>query len=148
MWKCLKDGCRNANVVVTQDSKSRREKAGIVEKKRKRKMSDFHCNCHHSKDSNFLNSDCSKTDDDLVNDKNDKNRFELILHLFHYSVYYPGSNERTLLVHGLESDWVEEEMLTEDVEFIRDVLGQKVEKAFVKAGIKKKVGIKTNVFRF
>ena len=63
-------------------------------------------------------------------------------------MFFPGSNERALLVHGLESDWVEEEMLTEDVEFIRDVLGQKVEKAFVKAGIKKKVGMKTNMFRF
>ena len=86
MWKCLKDGCRNADVVVTQDSKSRREKAGIIQKKRKRKMSDFHANCHHSKESNFLNSDCSKIDDDWVNDKKDKNRSELIFHLFHYSV--------------------------------------------------------------
>ena len=111
----------------------------------KSKMSDFHTNCHQSKDSNFLNSDCSKTDDDLVNDKNDKNRSDLIFHLFHYPLYFPASTERTLLVHGLESDWVEEEMLTEDVEFIRDVLVQKVEKAFVKAGIRKKVGMELNM---
>ena len=43
------------------------------------------------------------------------------------------------MIHGLESDWVEEEMMAEDVEFIRDVLEQKVQKVFTKAGIKKKV---------
>ena len=63
-------------------------------------------------------------------------------------MFFPASKERTLLIHGLESDWVEEEMLTEDVEFIRDVLGQKVEKAFVKAGIRKKVCVRANMIYF
>ena len=98
-------------------------------------MSDCHTNCHQSKDSNFLNSDCFNIANDWVNDNNAINRSELIFHIFQYPVYFPASNERTPLVQGLKSDWVEEEMLTEDVEFIRDVLGQKVEKAFVKAGI-------------
>ena len=48
-------------------------------------------------------------------------------------------SEKTLLMHGIESDWVEEEMMSEDKEFIKDVIEQKVFKAFKKAGIKKKV---------
>ena len=44
-----------------------------------------------------------------------------------------------MLVHGLESDWVEEEMMNDDVDFIKDVLEQKVHKAFSKAGLNKKV---------
>ena len=76
VWKCLKDGCRNTKVVVTQDSKSRREKAGIVQKKRRRKPSNFHCKCFHSRDSNFLSDECHIKNDDfeLENDKNDKTR--------------------------------------------------------------------------
>ena len=75
VWKCLKDGCRNSPVVVTQDSKYRREQAGIVIQKRKRKSSDFHANCRHSSDANFLHSDCSnfgdeKEDGDETHDKN------------------------------------------------------------------------------
>lgn len=42
-------------------------------------------------------------------------------------------------MHGVESDWVEEEMMEDDVDFIRDVLEQKVIKALNKAGIIKKV---------
>ena len=78
VWKCLKDGCRNSNAVVTQDSKSRRERAGIVQQKRRRKVSDFHAKCRHSKDSSFLDSDCSNHDEDTENgnEKNDKDRFE------------------------------------------------------------------------
>ena len=48
-------------------------------------------------------------------------------------------------MHGLESDWVEEEMMNDDVDFIRDVMEQKVIKAFAKAGIKKKVFLLNNV---
>ena len=58
---------------------------------------------------------------------------------------FPVRGERTLLVHGLESDWVEEEMMNDDVEFIRDVMEQKVHKAFLKAGIKKKVFLLINI---
>ena len=78
VWKCLKDGCRNTTVVVTQDSTSRREKAGIVKIKRKRKGSDFHANCHHSRDPT-LNADSNNIDDECEHedDKNDKNRSEL-----------------------------------------------------------------------
>jgi len=42
-------------------------------------------------------------------------------------------------MHGVESDWVEEEMMEDDVDFIRDVLEQKVIKALNKAGIIKKI---------
>ena len=81
VWKCLKDGCRKTTVVVTQDSKSRREKLGIVQIKRKRKTSDFHANCRHSRDSSFLNADGSNIDDDCGHDdfKDDKSRLELSL---------------------------------------------------------------------
>ena len=44
-----------------------------------------------------------------------------------------------MLLHGVETDWVEEEMMEDDVDFIRDVLEQKVIKVLQKAGINKKV---------
>ena len=44
-------------------------------------------------------------------------------------------------MHGVESDWVEEEMMEDDLDFIRDVLEQKVIKALHKAGITKKVAV-------
>ena len=42
----------------------------------------------------------------------------------------------------METDWVEEEMMEDDIDFIRDVLEQKVIKVLQKAGIKKKVNMK------
>ena len=47
-----------------------------------------------------------------------------------------------MLLHGVETDWVEEEMMEDDIDFIRDVLEQKVIKVLQKAGIKKKVNMK------
>ena len=47
--------------------------------------------------------------------------------------------ERSLLLHGIPSDWVEEEMMDDDVDFIRDVLEQKVIKCLENVGIKKRV---------
>ena len=64
VWKCMKDGCRNANVVVTQDSRARRDGAGIAQKPRRRKMSDFHANCHHSKDPIYLSSELATNEND------------------------------------------------------------------------------------
>jgi len=57
------------------------------------------------------------------------------------------SGERSLLLHGLESDWVEEEMMQEDEEFIRDVIEQKVRKSLLKAGVKKKIQL-LDVYRW
>ena len=47
--------------------------------------------------------------------------------------------ERTLLIHGVEADWIEEEMADDDVDFIKDVLETKIKTAFQKAGLVKKV---------
>ena len=50
-------------------------------------------------------------------------------------------NSKTLLIHGLESDWIEEEISDQDGEFLKDVLEQKVLIAFTSAGIQRKVEI-------
>ena len=47
--------------------------------------------------------------------------------------------KRSLLMHGVPSDWVEEEMMEDDVDFIRDVLEQKIIKVLENVGIKKRV---------
>ena len=44
-----------------------------------------------------------------------------------------------LIVHGIMSDWVEEEMMEDDIDFITDVLETKVYKLLKNVGIKKKV---------
>ena len=43
----------------------------------------------------------------------------------------------TLLLHGLESDWIEEEM-SDDDDFRKDVIEQKVKKLLEESGINKK----------
>ena len=48
-------------------------------------------------------------------------------------------SSKTLLIHGLESDWIEEEISDQDGEFLKDVLEQKVLIAFTTAGIQRKV---------
>ena len=88
-------------------------------KRKKRKKSDFHANCCHSDNSNASDEVCSNNDDD------DEDDFD--------------SGDIALLVHGVESDWVEEEMMEDDIDFIKDVLEQKVIKVLQKAGLKKKV---------
>ena len=47
--------------------------------------------------------------------------------------------ERTLLIHGVEADWIEEEMTDDDVDFIKDVLETKLKAVFQKAGLMKKM---------
>ena len=47
-------------------------------------------------------------------------------------------SSKTLLIHGLESDWIEEEISDQDGEFLKDVLEQKVMIAFTTAGIQRK----------
>ena len=51
-------------------------------------------------------------------------------------------NSKTLLIHGLESDWIEEEISDQDGEFLKDVLEQKVLIAFTSAFIQRKVEMK------
>ena len=64
VWRCLKDGCRGTSVVVTQDSRTRREKEGVVKIKRRRKKSNFHAKCHHPADSDNINDSCDAADED------------------------------------------------------------------------------------
>ena len=54
---------------------------------------------------------------------------------------------KTLLVHGIESDWIEDEMGDDDEDFINIVLEQKVKAAFAKAGWAKKLNL-LEVFRW
>ena len=54
VWKCLKNGCRSTSVVVTQDSKARREKDENSILTKRRKKSSFHANCYASADSEDL----------------------------------------------------------------------------------------------
>ena len=53
---------------------------------------------------------------------------------------------RTLLIHGLETDWIEEEMADDD-DFRKDVLEQKVRKVVEEIGLTRRVGYK-NLFRW
>ena len=48
-------------------------------------------------------------------------------------------SSNTILIHGMEADWIEEEISDGDGEFLKDVLEQKVLTAFTSAGIQKKV---------
>ena len=48
-------------------------------------------------------------------------------------------SSKTILIHGMEADWIEEEISDGDGEFLKDVLEQKVFTAFTSAGILKKV---------
>ena len=48
-------------------------------------------------------------------------------------------SSKTILIHGMEADWIEEEISDGDGEFLKDVLEQKVLTAFTSAGIQKKV---------
>ena len=48
-------------------------------------------------------------------------------------------NSNTILIHGIESDWIEEEIDEGDEEFLKDILEQKVLTAFSSAGIQRKV---------
>ena len=116
VWSSLKDGCKTPQVFITKDTRSEEEKLQTLQmdkKKKKRKKKNYHVNCK-----------CEDNHDD-EDGNDDDNAFDL--------------GDRALLMHGVESDWVEEEMMDDDVDFIKDVLKQKVCKAFKKASIKKKV---------
>ena len=134
VWNCLKDGCKNSRVKVTKDSRSVKEKESFVKTfltNRKatkiKKKSDYHAHCGgHTDHSNNCGHD--QNENYPVDDE------------FHHG-------DRALLVHGVESDWVEEEMMEDDVDFIRDVLETKVYKVFNSVGIKKKVKFE-NAFRW
>ena len=131
VWNCLKDGCKASKIKVTKDSRSVKEKETFAKKflsnrkvTKAKKKSDFHANCGgpsndcgHDENENF-------PEDDAFNE-----------------------GDRALLVHGVESDWVEEEMMEDDVDFIRDVLETKVYKILKTVGIQKKVKFE-NAFRW
>ena len=48
-------------------------------------------------------------------------------------------DSKTVLVHGLEADWIEKEIMDGDQEFLKDVLEQKIVAIFKQAGINQKV---------
>ena len=121
VWNGLKSGSRRSNVKITRDSRSNREKVHYINTRKvvkRRKKTSFHHNCVPEA---HVNSLC---DHDITED-NDHNQEE----------------ERSLLLHGVPSDWVEEEMMEDDVDFIRDVLEQKIIKCLENVGIKKRVMI-------
>ena len=130
VWNSLKEGCKSRRLTVTKDSRSAKEKendVNIIRKNSKTvKKIDRHANCvpggggcgeHHDENDNV------PQDDDWA------------------------KGDKALLFHGVESDWVEEEMMEDDVEFIRDVLETKVYKLLKSVGIQKKVAIE-DAFRW
>jgi len=58
----------------------------------------------------------------------------------------PISKKLSLMIHGVETDWIEEEMADDD-DFRKDVLEQKVKKALEEIGFSKKIVYK-NLFRW
>ena len=50
----------------------------------------------------------------------------------------------SLMMHGVESDWIEEEM-SDDDDFRKDVLEQKVKKALEEIGFSKKIHYKVTL---
>ena len=150
VWNLLKEGCKTRDVTVTKDSRSRKEKEACLTIHRKVvknvKKIDYHAHC-------VPDSHC----DENHNVINEDDEFS--------------KGDRALLIHGVESDWVgiliktiiiyndnkvEEEMMEDDVDFIRDVLETKVYKLFQNVGIQKKVAFinssivkeKHSIFRF
>jgi len=130
VWKSWKEGFKTPGVFLTKDSRSRREKAGLSVKRKKKTKNDYHAKCLLSCKDIYPSS----FGDNPVNcqDQAEKD-------------FYNG--DRALLLHGVETDWVEEEMMEDDVDFIRDVLEQKVIKVLQKAGINKKIMF-SDVFRW
>ena len=120
VWSTLSDGCKTPGVVVTKDLRSKSEKSETIKmrrKSKKRKKSNYHENCFHSSEEGG--------DDNVCSSHSEEDDFE--------------KGDKALLVHGVESDWVEEEMMEDDIDFIKDVLEQKILKIFKNGGIKKKV---------
>ena len=122
VWNALKAGSRRSNVKITKDSRSNREKANYIKSRKvvaRRRKSDFHLDCVPEAD---VKTQQSLAPQECLHQWDD---FE--------------DGERSLLLHGVPSDWVEEEMMEDDLDFIRDVLEQKVFKCLASAGIERKV---------
>ena len=126
VWNGLKSGARRSNVKITRDCRSNREKVQHINTRKvvkRQKKRGFHHNCVPEA---HLNSLCGHD----FTEENDHKQDE----------------ERSLLLHGIPSDWVEEEMMDDDVDFIRDVLEQKVIKCLENVGIKKRVRSLTSTY--
>ena len=121
VWNTLKSGSKYSNVKLTKDSRSNKEKANYIHIRKvvkRRKKSNYHKHC-----ASGAHSD-SACEHDVIDENKD---FE--------------KGERSLLLHGVPSDWVEEEMMEDDIDFIRDVLEQKILRCVESVGIKRRVEI-------
>ena len=54
-------------------------------------------------------------------------------------IVYKFRSSKTFLVHGLPTDWIEEEIGEEDADFLKDVLEQKLLEALSASGLSRKV---------
>ena len=122
IWNTLKDGTKTS-VTVTKDSRTHKEKQNFINNRKTivkvEKKSDYHAHCvpeEHKKH-------CKNEDENENLPDNDEFK----------------KGDRALIFHGVESDWVEEEMMDDDVEFIRDVIETKVHKILKSVGIQKRV---------
>ena len=136
VWRCLKNGCRGASVVVTQDSRTREEKDGIIKTKRRRRKSNFHAKCH---DSDPTHEECNTRDEDFVDTKEEDDIVKYHTNTMSYFFSNLFRSSSTILIHGMDSDWIEEEINDGDGEFLKDILEQKALTAFSSAGIQRKV---------
>ena len=121
VWNLLQHGCRTANIKVTKDSRTLKETEKLIINRKEHKINkkiDYHVNCmpeNHSDGGCLGDHDDRSFDDDF------------------------SKGDTALIVHGISSDWVEEEMMEDDIDFITDVLETKVYKLLKNIGIKKKV---------
>lgn len=129
VWNLLQHGCKTANVKVTKDSRTLKETESLIINRKEHKINkkiDYHVNClpeNHQEGGCLQDHDDRSFDDDF------------------------SKGDTALIIHGITSDWVEEEMMEDDIDFITDVLQTKVYKLFKNIGIKKKVGI-ADIFRW
>ena len=107
-----------------KDSRTLKEKMRVVNNSKKilkvEKKSDFHAHCvpaNHKKNCNLDENENIPENDDFKN------------------------GDKALIFHGIESDWVEEEMMEDDVDFIQDVIQTKVHKLLKTVGIQKRASM-------